>query len=320
MRNLSLDRAKVFLSVLVVMIHVGFLKDYSESANYFFTQSIFRIVVPFFFIVSGFFFFRLLAKSNFSGFKNWALHLLLLHTIWSLVYLVFYVPFGLPLNEIALEVLKRYIEGYWHLWFTMGLLGAGVCVYVLRNLSTIQLAVVAFSLFIVGCCIQYLGNYHLVGVKNIDNIFNKTHIYRNFLFFGAPFFIFGYLIAKEQWVTKITTPQSVTLLITSFFCLCGEGLLNTKYIGDYDQSFDLLFSLPLVAGSLFLLLMKSDKKTSSALNTEISAGIYFIHPLFILLMPKILQSRLIELLVVCILSLITSFLLIWLNKKTKFLL
>jgi len=321
MRNLTLDQAKVILSVMVVMIHVGFLKDYSSSMNYFFTQSIFRIVVPFFFLVSGYFFFRLITSSGFSGFKKWFLTLLALHSFWSLVYLYFYIPFdSTSLRDIFLEVVKRYIEGYWHLWFTMGLLGAGTCMYFIRNLPSAQLTVIALMLFICGCVIQYSGNYHLFEGSYLDNIANKTHMYRNFLFFAFPFFIIGYLVSRENFANKLENRSLVFLLLISFAGLCVEGAINMSYIGDYKQSFDMLFLLPFVCISLFLVFLKSERKTSSAIYTQLSAGIYFIHPLFILLMPKFISSRIMELIIVLALSLIASVVLILLSKRYKFIL
>ncbi|PUA27568.1 MAG: hypothetical protein B0W54_13465 [Cellvibrio sp. 79] len=321
MRNLTLDQAKVILSIMVVMIHVGFLKDYSSSVNYFFTQSIFRIVVPIFYLVSGYFFFRLIISSGFSGFKKWFLTLLALHSFWSLVYLYFYIPFdSTNLREIFIEVVKRYIEGYWHLWFTMGLLGAGTCLYFIRNLQSAKLVMIALLLFVCGCIIQYSGNYHLFGSSYLDNITNKTHIYRNFLFFAFPFFILGYLVSRDGVVNKFGNGFLVFLFLMSFAGLCAEGALNTFYIGDYKQSFDMLFLLPFVCFSLFLVFLKSERKTSSAIYTQVSAGIYFIHPLFILLMPKFISSRIVELIIVLALSLIASFVLILLSKRYKFIL
>lgn len=321
MRNLTLDQAKVILSVMVVMIHVGFLKDYSSAVNYFFTQSIFRIVVPIFYLVSGYFFFRLITTSGFSGFKKWFLTLLGLHSFWSLVYLYFYIPFDEEnFREVFVEVVKRYIEGYWHLWFTMGLLGAGTCMYFIRNLRNAQLMVIALMLFICGCIIQYSGNYHLFGSSYLDNIANKTHIYRNFLFFAFPFFLIGYLVAREGVVTRFGNRLLALLLLMSFAGLCVEGVINMSFIGDYKQSFDMLFLLPFVCIILFLVFLKSERKTSSAIYTQISAGIYFIHPLFILLMPKFISSRTMELIIVLVLSLLASFVLIVLSKRYKFIL
>lgn len=323
MRNQTLDQAKIVLSILVVMIHVEFLKDYSHAANYFFTQSIFRLVVPVFFLISGYFFFNVLLHKSRSAFINWVLGLFFLHTFWSVVYLYFYIPHNVSAFDAGLEIVKRYVEGYWHLWFTIALLCAGICLYFLKNRSTATLSIIAICLFIGGCCIQYLGNYrifHATELEFLDFLFNKTHIYRNFLFFALPFLIMGFLIAKIKLVSKVHKPKTVAILSIAIILLCVEGILNTIFISDYKQSFDMLFSLPLVCGSLFLFLMKFDKTCKTFIYTQLSAGIYFIHPLFIMFMPNFVQSKIMELIYVCAFSLVASFFLVALNKKIKFIL
>ncbi len=187
MRNLTLDQAKVVLAIMVIIIHAEFLTDYSPKLDYFITQSLVRFSVPVFFIISGFFFYSLINKYSLSGFKKWFITLLVLHTFWSMVYLYFYIPVNASFFEIAIEVTKRYIEGYWHLWFTMGLLGAGTCMFILKNQSSHLLFILSIVLFVTGCFIQYAGNYHLFGDSIVDKFFNKTHIYRNFLLFSLPF-------------------------------------------------------------------------------------------------------------------------------------
>jgi hypothetical protein len=128
------------------------------------------------------------------------------------------------------------------------------------------------------------------------------------------------LVSREGVVNKFGNGFLVFLFLMSFAGLCAEGALNTSYIGDYKQSFDMLFLLPFVCLSLFLVFLKSERKTSSAIYTQVSAGIYFIHPLFILLMPKFISSRIVELIIVLALSLIASFVLILLSKRYKFIL
>lgn len=320
MRNLSLDQVKILLSVMVIANHSAFLKDFSVEWNYFFTQSVFRFSVPTFLIVGGFFFYRFLSKGG--RFSIWFISLLLLHTAWSAIYLYFYVPQDASASEILIEVAKRYLEGYWHLWFTMAMLGAGTCLFLVRSLPDRALLYLSGLMFTCGLSIQYSGNYH--SFQNIfpylDFIFNKTHIYRNFLFVGFPFFTIGYLFCKNDMSSKISGRFCLIVFLASWLLLSLEGALNTWAIKDYRQSFDILAAQFLVAPSLFLLVLKSNRKTSSPIFSQVSAGVYFIHPLVLLLLPALLTQRILIFGATVVLSVFLALVITKLNKYFKFLL
>ena len=55
-RNVSLDLLKVAMAFAVVALHAGFLEEHSDFGNYITTQGLFRIAVPVFLLVNGFFF------------------------------------------------------------------------------------------------------------------------------------------------------------------------------------------------------------------------------------------------------------------------
>lgn len=316
MRNLSLDQAKVVLALMVVCIHSSLLKDFSGAINYFFVQSVFRVAVPLFFIISGFYFFGFLAKGG--DFKKWALRIVIMHTIWSLVYLYFYIPFGEPLPKVFIEVAKRYIEGYLHLWFLTALLGGACVLMLLRKLKDAQLLVFSLVVFICGALIQYLGSYHVFAGEYLDKLFNKTHIYRNFLFVGFPFLTVGYLIAKNKEKLLGRINALIALSVIGGVLLILEGLANLIFIPNHNENFDILFSLIVVSPFLFMLLMSSSRATSSSIYSDLSACIYFVHPLFIELCSIYFQSKIVVTLAVIVLSAVAYFFLSPLNKKYNY--
>ena len=56
MRNLSLDYMKVLLAFFIIFIHAGLFYDFDESLSYIFVNGVFRIAVPLFFIINGYYF------------------------------------------------------------------------------------------------------------------------------------------------------------------------------------------------------------------------------------------------------------------------
>ncbi|MBQ6686626.1 MAG: acyltransferase family protein, partial [Firmicutes bacterium] len=57
-RYASIDAARFFCALLVVAIHVRPLETYTELGNFLLDKGLCRIAVPFFFLVSGFFWAR----------------------------------------------------------------------------------------------------------------------------------------------------------------------------------------------------------------------------------------------------------------------
>lgn len=90
-RNISLDLAKLVCAVMVVFLHANFLAEFSPLANYLTVHGVFRIAVPFFLIVSGYYFYSALVSGKEIA---WLTRLALLYLIWMIVYANywFYVP------------------------------------------------------------------------------------------------------------------------------------------------------------------------------------------------------------------------------------
>lgn len=319
MRNLSLDIMKVLLSVFVIANHAEFLKDFSVELNYYLTNSVLRISVPFFYISSGYFFYKSIDKWGSYAFKKWFISILILHSFWSLVYLYYYIPANSTAIEIIIEISKRYIEGYWHLWFTAGLLGSIAIMYAIKGLSAMQLIFLAISLFILGCFFQYSGNYHIFD-GYLDKVLNKTHIYRNFLFFSLPFLISGFLIAKFKTKNICKSKYLFLGFFISWILLAFEGLMNTIFIKDFNQGFDILIFQPFLAITLFLFLIKSNRKISSDVYSKLSAGVYFIHPIFLMYFSKIIEGKFMVFAISVIFSFMASCILIGVSRRIKFIL
>ena len=114
----SIDLVKFIWSLLIIVIHSQPLLEFSDAANYIFNSSVCRLAVPFFFIVSGFFFANGLEKTNNKQkyFLFYEKKLIILYLFWQII--------NLPLNILI------YVEKYPH---------AGVIKYVFLLCRTIFL-------------------------------------------------------------------------------------------------------------------------------------------------------------------------------------
>lgn len=82
-RNISLDILKVFLAILVVLIHLSFLSEKVVVLSQLIINGICRLAVPVFLIISGYYFISVNSKQKA---LNWIKRLGMLYFIWMVLY------------------------------------------------------------------------------------------------------------------------------------------------------------------------------------------------------------------------------------------
>lgn len=317
-RSLSIDILKVILAFMVVGIHSGFLEDVSALGRYLTVSGLFRMAVPIFFVINGFYFFSVPPERISLWFKR----VIQLYLFWTLVYIGYWFRAEtINLFEIA-RIVKTILVGHEHLWYLPAMIGAALVLLPLRKLSTPALLATAIFLFAIGLTIQYLGNYHLIANKSVDTALNSLWLYRNFIFFAFPFFAIGYLLRKTEIYKQIATPKVAFLALVALILFLTENYLdfilqNTTA----PEGFDIYLCLILLCPAVFLVALKLDIKGEGKTLALYSTGIYFIHPLFISLLTKYVNlGGTLLTVVVAILATIAAWLLIKINKHLKFIL
>lgn len=313
-RNVALDILKLSMAFMVVGIHAEFLRDISVDWSYFTAYGIFRIAVPVFLLISGFYFYQTL-ESNKT--VLWFKRCLLLYGFWMLVYSIFWFkPAELTLKMFFIQL----IVGYYHLWYVAGMIGAAVILLFMRRFNSPALIFISLAIYAMGVIIQYAGNYHLVGNPRLDNIININFVHRNALFFSLPFFCIGYLIRKHN------LHQSISITTAQVWTLIGTILLSAEIYFNYvapgrDGGFDNFFSLIILCPALFILFMQINLFSNTKNIALYATAIYFVHPLFLLPLTGLLASQAtLFTLVVIGLSAIAAYFLVAINKKAKFIL
>ncbi|EXJ09154.1 acyltransferase family protein [Nitrincola nitratireducens] len=183
-RNFSLDILKLVMALMIVGLHADFLGEYSKLFQYLTVNGLFRISVPIFLIINGYFFFDIHAKKNQ---RIWFNRLITLYIFWMFLYSAFW--FKLPdisFNSIF-TLIFNIIIGYHHLWYISGMIGAALLLVTLNNKKPTHLITTAIILAIIGISIQYLGNYNYLQSSTLNELFNYHWTHRNALFFSYPF-------------------------------------------------------------------------------------------------------------------------------------
>jgi hypothetical protein len=206
------------------------------------------------------------------------------------------------------------VFGYHHLWYLIGTFFSGIVLFFIRKKSVSVLVSLVVLLFTLGYAIQTLGNFHYFKDQT-DSIINLFPSYRNFLLVCFPFLTIGYLINKLNLDMKYK-PSLITIIgVTGLVAL--EAFLNYKMVSP-TENIDLLFSLLIASPLIFMYCKNRSVMVNTKILASLSTAIYLVHPL---LMKWILDRDMpFEMLIFITLLIISSFILVILNRKLKYLL
>jgi len=304
-RNLTIDVLKIILALFVVFLHMNFLKETHPLLSFVLVNGIFRIAVPVFLVITGFYFLHIDTTKKL---QKWLFRTFLLYAIWMLVYISYW--------EDNKEIWLTVIFGYHHLWYLIGTFFSGIILFLLRNQKALVLFTLVILLFGVGYAVQVLGNTHYFKGEE-DSVLNDYLMYRNFLFVCFPFLTVGFLINKMR-ISLEEYRYSYLLVIFSVLMVVAEAYFN--YLMVSSESTDILFTLFFVSPILFLYCQKIYIKTQSKILASLSTAIYVVHPLIMKSdFYKNITSDYKVLLFIMILIPI-SFILVIVNRKVKYLL
>jgi hypothetical protein len=272
-RNLTIDGLKLTLSFMIVGLHSGFLNGASPLFSYLMVNGLFRIAVPIFFLINGFYFLKVLDAGMH---KEWIKRVIILYLIWMSFYAVFWVSFPELSFFYFVKFIKNILIGYEHLWYVAGLIGAAFTLLLLKNCSSIMLFSISMVMFLIGVIMQYSGNYDVFDYVFLNTLLDFYWAYRNFLFFSFPFFCIGYLIRKHKWHLKFSMPLLMGLSTLGVLLLLTESNVNFSSV-DRERGFDIYLSLIFTCPVLFLLALKFYIPGNGKKISLYSSAIYFIH-------------------------------------------
>ena len=266
-RALEIDLFKYLLACMVIGLHCQFLAEFNARLSYLLVNGVFRIAVPCFFVLSGYFY-------NSSHFTSTLRRITLIYIIWMLIYLPFWA-FDLPYDmRPAVPLWQDILYGYYHLWFLIALLlGLGLyhIIYHLAPKLVIPCLILSAS---AGLVLQYGHNYGILHIA--------IPYYCNALCFAYPFIALGALLR-----THMIRFLPYTMIVIPFACagLLLEASINYESLfvqRDVRRPFDVLISLYLLCPALCAAIIHRAHRPTSGIIGRISLYVYLIHPLVII--------------------------------------
>ncbi len=268
-RNSTLDIIKIIAAFFVVFIHAPFSGDFGILV-----KSFGGFAVPLFFIISGYYSYRLIIEDDIGKLFSRVFSLLKLFTVTLAVYSALYIFLsGTEEYFSYFRMVKTYIvffvftnfenEFFTPLWFLPALIYCYLVVITLIKLKLKKL-------------IDYLPLLLVINIVLTDFIFKRYEcsaiIVRNFLITGCPFFSLGFLAKKHEKTIEKKPPRFYTVALGISFILF---LVFYNFLG-IPTTFIFIF-----AAILFLLSVKTSYTVNSPFASDllrnISTYIYVSH-------------------------------------------
>lgn len=284
MRNISLDILKVILAFFVFGIHIQLLAQRDPIVGYYLTDGLFRLAVPIFIIINGFYLARAFGTEKLRSVLG---RLFILYALWMLIYAPWWVDLRHPLRTLVTALF-----GCYQLWYLPAVFFSALMLNVIHRWKTAAAAGLALVLFAAGLILQAWVNLTSAGLPFEEKLF-RLCIYRNFLFDGFPFLYAGFLLSRHaEGVRRLLAHGGAVsaALLALFTLLVGESYLNFRLFGISASNDLLIASLPLGALLFSLFALKISVESRSRVLASFSGAFYFSHLLCIIVARALLPE------------------------------
>lgn len=266
-RNGTLDILKVAMALMVVGIHVNPLKPLGRAAVIATGDGLFRIAVPAFLVLNGYFFLSAAQQGRAGAYVR---RVLVLYGLWMLVY----TPIWLPefAQQTPGETLTEVAIGYWHFWYLTSLALAAALAAPMRDWPAGRILAVAGGCFAIGVVLTY---GQALGCWRVEN-----WVHRNGLFLGLPFLLAGMLIRRQDILAWAPRRVWLGLAGLGVVLVVGESLALYAFAPRgvaHDNMASLAFAAPaLVLAALALPVRDAGRDLGLYAN-----GIFYTHVAFL---------------------------------------
>lgn len=239
--NCSIDIIKAICAVLVVLQHIPLYygsEVYQSNIMYFFTQMLGRTAVPFFYVVSGYYFNKTLLEGK-DALRKQGIKIINIYLMWT----VLYIPLNLYKYVIEdgwglLNIIRRYFVDvflcgtHYQLYYIIALIISMCAATIAYKFGMLKVyAVFSVLLYLFGTLITSYPSV-LNDIEIIQNIVSfKYYIFVRRYFFIAPaFFMMGYwiLLFEKKAAYGI---ERYAVLLGSMLLMFAEEIVIVKMGG-----------------------------------------------------------------------------------------
>lgn len=264
-RYAGIDRFRMAAAFMIVAIHTAPFAVFGEKADVIVTYCLFRVGVPFFLMVTGFFVLSACGEGGDDKLRRYLGKTAGIYLAATILYLPLNLYAGkLPENMGAFLRVLLFDGTFYHLWYLPAvILGCMVIRLLCRTAGFYGSGAAALFLYVIGT----LGDsyYGLVsgrpaGKAFYDGIFACSEYTRNGIFY-APLFLWmgAALRKKEAGAGRGNSVWQAAGLALSAALMAAEG--QYTYVNGWQRHNSMYFMLPPVMYFLFRLLLAAEGKS-----------------------------------------------------------
>ena len=330
-REFELDCLRIIAILAVIMIHCSapYVIDFPRDSFNFvignFFDSVARIGVPFFVIISGYFMLNENKELSILKIKSKILKLFMILGFWSLFYaLVYHFK----------NFLNAFIYGHYHLWFLYMLIGLYLITPILRLFVKKENKNYVYYLIILSLIFYFTPPILSLLFTNDNEITKLAGLFSlNFAGTFISYYLIGYLFRYDYSILKKYIKYIILIVIVSFLSIfCGTQFVETKII-PYEIFYAngalpvFLYSISsfIILYNIFEQIKSKVSKNVKKVITETSKltfGVYLVHASLLKLLQSILKNveinALANIIVIYILTTISSFIVTFMLSKIKY--
>lgn len=282
-----IDILKLIFALFIVGLHTGVLNIFPKRAEWIITHMLFRLAVPFFMCVSGFFIGQKIqnAVDVENVFKNYRKRLFPSFVFWTIVSEIIYFVKLLSQLDVCRAVLLTVRSSLFYqrgaMWYVSSCIIAS---WIIEKLIKYKKAsVLLWSFSICGYMFALASNTYFFIVKDmflgdiVDVYLKIFESARNGLFIGVLYLWIGINLAKIESRGHSFKRYAVVILLVSYSLLCVEVLFT--YGKEVRDDSSLFLSLPIVISAMIMIAyhIEIKKKLPYRAMRKLSVGIYYPH-------------------------------------------
>lgn len=324
----GIDVFRLIMSILVIVIHTGPLRDYNRAANYLLVNILARVAVPFFFFATGFFLYKKCMKNGIGSVTSYLLKILKEYIFWSIIYYPIYIAKYSAISNYTIGHLSKiYLRDfcifgpYCHLWYLHAVLLGTTIIFILLKIKVKPINIVIISVPFYTLGLSYQSYYGLLskffgGNWILKQIFwNDTTC--NGLYFGFIFIALGMLFAERECIYKNNENKGYGIcLLVSIIFLIAEGIIckELKWTRKYDV--EMYIGLLPVTWFLFEWLLCNPIKISGSISIVcryLSKSVFYIHMIYVYIYTDLLKlhNSFVKFVFALVASVLTALILNW---------
>ena len=312
--NNTINVLKFICSIFIIGLHCYPL-FINERINYYSTQYLFRFCVPFFFIVTGYYFNKMSNTKR----KSYIIRIMILYLLSTVLYL----PLIIKQSYSSKLIITFLIFGYHHLWYIVSLFITLTILYLIYKNKDFKSSKCVIATIVILIIIgSYLDEYYKIfNISQLSKVyvFSTTYLFggRNFILFTLPMVLIGMCLeSNESKIKKISLKKNSLLVIISFIVFLFETYyLRHKIPTIISNDITLFNCLPAISLFMICLNINIHIKNNTKPLRKISDIMYIIHPYIIYYITSILHLYNFKLFIISFSITIIISIIIYLTKK-----